>query len=331
MNKTEDPREYWKVFFDSFESLQAPARDREGRLKEAISDLELSVERRNDVLAYAFLCLGELLRDQQRYEEAGEHYERAQSLIETRAGKANLSDHCHILENRADFLCETGDFARALELRREALHIAEQEDVRPLEEIAMARLALASIAMVLKDFVSAAKSYEEALETLECLPDRESFVITGYSALAGLYYLMGRFEESEAYTSRAIALADATSQSESRLNMLALALCAQGRHDEARPICESARQVCGETGTDPDAAAFLSQLADVYCLQRRFDEAEALCKEAFFQREKALGSPNPSLASRLATYSFLLLQEGRDREAFRIQRRLESVTGGSVK
>lgn len=329
MNKTEDPREYWKVFFDSFETAQTPVREREDRLKEAISDLEQSVERRSDVLAYASLCLGELLRDQQRYEEAGQHYERAQHLIESREGSNDLSDYFHILEIRADFLCETGDFARALGLRRKAVDIAEQEGVRPIEDIAMSRLSLAGIAMVLKDFAEAARSYEEAIETLERLPDREGFVLTGYSCLAAIYYLMGRFEESEAVTSRAIALADANGPGESRLNMLALALCAQGRHDEARPICQSARQETDDTESDKDTAAFLSQLADVYCNQRRFDEAEALCKEAFFHREEALGSPNPSLASRLATYSFLLLQEGREREACRIQRRLASIKGGS--
>jgi len=330
MNKTDDPRQYWKVFFDSFDKSPLPANNKEARMKEAIADLEQSVDRRNDVLAYACLCLGELLREESRYEEAATHYHRAQSLLETRDSNAGHSDYCHVLETRADFLCETGEFARALELRQEALALAEREGERPAEELGMSRLATAGIAMVIKDFAIAAENYEKSLALLERRPGHESSEVTACSALAALYYLMERFEESEELTRRAMALAQASQPDASRLNMLALALCAQGRHDEARPICDSARQASSEADAHEDTARSLSELADVYCLQNRFDEAEALCQEAFFQRETALGSPNPSLESRLSTYSFLLLQEGRENEARRIRRRLESIKGGSV-
>ncbi len=101
------------------------------------------------------------------------------------------------------------------------------------------------------------------------------------------------------------------------VNALGELFYAQGRYNEAQPLCEKAlalrKRLLGEE--HPDVATSLNNLANLYSSQGRYREAQPLYEQALALRRRLLGQEHPDVATSLNNLAALYKSQGLYAEA----------------
>ncbi|HXS81021.1 MAG TPA: CHAT domain-containing tetratricopeptide repeat protein [Gammaproteobacteria bacterium] len=269
------------------------------------------------------------------YERAAPLYERALQILSRAAAndpryEAELGRvHSHLgplFQELGQYSTAREHYERSLEVFRETLGPANTQ-------VAMTANNLATLLSKIGDYDEALRLYREALVTLErALGPEHPLIANGKHNLAELDQRMGRGDEAAALYRETIALKEKVlgpAHPSLALSLSNLSYLSSDRLDldAALTLAEQALQI-QERAYGPDhvdVAYALISLGRAQTGRGDYEGARATLERALTLRSNALGPDNPLVAEPLHFLGEALLRAGRDREAFEIALRAESI------
>jgi tetratricopeptide (TPR) repeat protein len=269
------------------------------------------------------------------YERAAPLYERAREILSTAAAndpryEADLGRvHSHLgplFQELGQYSTAREHYERSLEVFRETLGPANTQ-------VAMTANNLATLLSKIGDYAEALKLYRESLTTLErALGPEHPLIANAKHNLAELDQRMGRNDESAALYRETIALKEKVlgpahpSLALSLSNLSYLSSDLQDL-DAALSLAERALEIQERAygAAHVDLAYALISLGRAQAARGDYEAARATLERALALRSDALGPNNPLVAEPLHFLSQTLLRAGRDREAFELALRAESI------
>ncbi len=268
-------------------------------------------------------------RERCQFADAVSLYYRALSTLHMKAKKEKALIG-RILQELALCHCLAGSFKQAKEKETRALVILDEIFGFDSQVADESVVRLACLSWILNDMDSASVYLERHLR--HCIKQQNSkgqALVAPASMLAQAFYRIGNyslaekwFRESRGFFQEPDKLAKELSIIDNELGM---AICAQGRCEEARVFCQEAaalRAQCSSRGERIDRAEAINDIADFYCSKDDFNSAKQLCESAESSRWDV---PEGSLAGKLMLFSRLLARLGQSEESRRLERRVREL------
>ena len=305
--KTTDPYEaglaalYERDYPKASAQLQDSLKQREERLAAA----QNMVTQDQKQVADAAFFLGSSLYQQGKYRESAQAYERCLQI--------HPGDPA-VLNNTALSMAESGDYARAEPLYRQALAIAERQLGPDRPELATVVNNLANLLYVKGDYAEAEPLCRRALMIDEKAlgPDHPG-VARDLNNLAALLQAKADYQGAEALYRRELAINEKALGPDhpyvaTGLNNLALLLQVKGDYAEAEPLFRLALAIREKAlGPDhPDVARDLNNLALLLVAKGDYAGAEPLVRRALGIDTKVLGPDHPTTRQIEANLDALL-------------------------
>ena len=222
-------------------------------------------------------------------------------------------DYAQSLNNLANLLYATGDYARARPLYEQALAITREALGERHPDYAQSLNNLAALLSATGDYARARPLYEQALAIRKkVLGERHPSYATSLNNLAWLLQAQGDYAAAKPLYEQALAIRKAVlgerhPDSAGSLNNLAVLLQAQGDYAAAKPLYEQAlairKEALGER--HPDYARSLNDLAVLLESQGDYAAARPLFERALAITREALGKRHPDYAIRLSNLAKL--------------------------
>ena len=274
------------------------------------------------LLAYA-----RVKRELNQFEDALSLYYRALSILKREDAEQKMMT-IKIVEEIATCYCLMGKFHQAREKEKCILsHIDKTFGVES-QEADECVIRLACLSWVMGDMDSCGVYLQRHLrESKKFL--KGATLVSSMTLLAHAFYSTGEFDEAERLFRDAMSLLKEHGGMEKELsilgNELGMAICATGRHEEARTICQKSAEM--RTRQQNGSAVrsqidTLNDLADAYCEKGDFESARKLCQDADALRWEA---PLDNTAACLSLYSRLLKHLGAIQFTRRIDRRAREL------
>lgn len=290
----------------------------------------MSESRQSDIIFVDLLiAYAQVKRERDQFEDALSLYYRALCTLRNKE-KGDRVLTVRILQEIALCLCLSGKFQQAREKEKRVLSSLDElfGIDSPLADECVVRLACLS--WIMGDIDSSSVYLER--HRMHCIRQQElkgQAMVAPTSLLAQAHYRMGNFAQSERYFRDSRESFQETETLEKELavlgNELGMSICAQGRCEEARILCQESanlRGKCASRGELVDKADAINDLADVYCAKGDFASAKQLCESAETLRWDV---PEKSHAARLALYSRLLKRLGQAAGTGRLDRRAREL------
>ena len=302
---------------DPYEGGEDPATLREV-LQQGRDKVQEDLEGQPAVQAGVLTVLGEVYRNQARYDSAQAALDRALRLRQRseEAGPLKVAESWSAL---GTLFRRTGRLDTAAAVQRKALGLRRRHLPEDHEKVAASMNDLAAVLYDAGRLEEAAPLYREALSINRArLGEDHPNVAASLNNLAGLYYDLGRMAKAEKLYRETLSLdrdnfGDAHPYVATDLSSLGLTLYEQEEYEEAermlRRSLEIRRKELG--GTHPDVAITLHNLAYLYMDTGRLDQAEEAFQEALQIRRDRLEPPHPRLASNLHGLGSLYQKRGR--------------------
>ena len=183
-----------------------------------------------------------------------------------------------------------------------------------------------------KDFVTAKKLFERALETLELGRQPDPHAATTLNNLAAVHKNLGEIEQAELRYRNSLAVIETIQGPDHPdvamgLNNLAALYFSERAFGKAEPLWKRALQISEQIlgNRHPHLVKPLVTLGMVSQAQRKFDQAETFYIRAIRITEHALKPDHPSLLPLYIRYEAMLRQANREKEADVIKRKIESL------
>ncbi|MBT3015958.1 MAG: tetratricopeptide repeat protein [Candidatus Thiodiazotropha sp. (ex Clathrolucina costata)] len=196
-------------------------------------------------------------------------------------------------------------------------------------EIAQETIKRELLPLVLQaDILESQLKWDQAISIRKTIAKRAPYWIEALDSLAGLFYILARYEEAEQYWRRALTLASTPQDKAMVFNNLAQLLQETNRFSEAEPMMRQALAIDEKSyGVNhPTVAVRLGNLARLLHDTNRLTEAEPLYRRALAIGEASDGPNHPNVGIRLNNLSQLLLDAGRFSEAEPAIRRSLAIT-----
>ncbi len=269
------------------------------------------------------------------YERARPLYERALEILSSAAAsdprhEAELGRvHSHLgplFQELGQYSTAREHYERSLEVFRETLGPAHTQ-------VAMTANNLATLLAKIGDHGEALKLYRESLASLEtALGTEHPLIASSKHNLADLDHRMGKDDEAIALYREAIVLKEKVlgpAHPSLALTLSNLSYLSSDRLelDAAQSLAERALEIQERAlgAAHVDLAYGLISLGRAETARGNHEGARATLERAVELRSDALGPDNPLVAEPLHFLSEVLLRAGRDREAFELALRAESI------
>jgi CHAT domain-containing protein/Tfp pilus assembly protein PilF len=269
------------------------------------------------------------------YERAGPLYERAREILSSAAAndpryEAELGRvHSHL----GPLFQELGQYSTAREHYERSLAVFRATLGTGNTQVAMTANNLATLLSKIGDYGEALQLYSESLATLQtALGPEHPLIANAKHNLAELDQRMGRNDESAALYREAIALKEKVlgpAHPSLALSLSNLSYLSSDRIelDAALSLGERALEIQERAlgAAHVDVAYALISLGRAQAARGNYEGARATLERALALRSNVLGPDNPLVAEPLHFLSEALLRAGRDREAFELALRAESI------
>ncbi len=269
------------------------------------------------------------------YERARPLFERALEILSSAAANDPRYEtelgtvHSHL----GPLFQELGQYSTAREHYERALEVFRATLGAAHTQVAMTTNNLATLLSKIGDYGEALKLYRESLATLEtALGPEHPLIANSKHNLAELDQRMGRSDEAAALYREAIVLKEKVlgpAHPSLALSLSNLSYLSSDRLelDTALSLAERALEIQERAyGADHvDLAYALISLGRAQAARGDYEGARATLERALELRSDALGPDNPLVAEPLHFLSEVLLRSGRDREAFELALRTESI------
>jgi len=234
--------------------------------------------------------------------------------IRERAFGPDHPDVARSLNNLANVLGSTGDYAGARRLQERALAILEKALGPDHPDVAKSLNNLGRLLMATGDYAGARPLYERALAIKEkALGPDDPDVAASLNSLALLLYETGDYAGARPLYERALAIKEKALGPDHpdvarSVGNLANLLWSSGDYPRARPLFERSLAIHEKAlGPEhPDVARSLSNLANLLLSTGDYAGARPLYERALAIDEKALGPDNPDVAQCLNNLAELL-------------------------
>jgi CHAT domain-containing protein len=269
------------------------------------------------------------------YERAAPLYERALEILSAAAAadaryEAELGRvHSHLgplFQELGQYSTAREHYERSLEVFRETLGPAHTQ-------VAMTANNLATLLAKIGDYGEALRLYREALASLErALGPEHPLIANGKHNLAELDQRMGRNDEAAALYGEAIALKEkvlGAAHPSLALSLSNLSYLSTDRleADAALSLAERALEIQERANgaSHVDVAYGLISLGRAQAARGDYTAAIGTLERALTLRSDTLGPDNPLVAEPLHFLAEVLLRAGRDRDAFELALRAETI------
>jgi CHAT domain-containing protein len=269
------------------------------------------------------------------YERAAPLYERALEILSTAAAddaryEAELGRvHSHLgplFQELGQYSTAREHYERSLEVFRDTLGPAHTQ-------VAMTANNLATLLAKIGDYGEAGALYRDSLATLErALGAEHPLIANGKHNLAELDQRMGRNDEAAALYGEAIALKEKVlgpAHPSLALSLSNLSYLSSDRLevDAALSLAERALEIQERAygASHVDVAYGLISLGRAQAARGDYTAAVGTLERALTLRSDTLGPDNPLVAEPLHFLVAVLLRAGRDRDAFRLALRAETI------
>jgi CHAT domain-containing protein/tetratricopeptide (TPR) repeat protein len=270
------------------------------------------------------------------YERAGPLYERAREILSNAAAddarfEAELGRvHSHL----GPLFQELGQYSTAREHYERSLAVFRETLGPAHTQVAMTANNLATLLSKIGDYGEALRLYRESLAALErALGPEHPLIANGKHNLAELDQRMGRNDEAAALYGEAIALKEKVlgpAHPSLALSLSNLSYLSTDRRepDAALTLAERALEIQERAygAAHVDLAYGLVSLGRAHAARGDYETARATLERALTLRSDALGADNPLVAEPLHFLSEALLRAGRDRDAFELALRAETIS-----
>ncbi|HEY9788680.1 MAG TPA: tetratricopeptide repeat protein [Candidatus Obscuribacterales bacterium] len=271
-------------------------------------------------------------REMNELTEAMQLYERALKVLRLCRAEDDATT-ASIYKDMALCQCLAGEFRPAVDTEKKVLAICDRVSGRHSEQSCLALIRLISLCWILDDTASACLYLEQYINHVKKHATKfGANLVDALSMLGRCYFKNGRYWDAELTLQEALKQCPDHHISDVQRaaigNRLGLALCAQGKHEEARPIClQSASTREGCCHHNQATSATLNDVADVYCAKSDFQQARVYCELAEEERD---GVPSGDLQENLATYARLLKELGCRENLHRIEKQLAKFRTAGV-
>ncbi|MFE4104942.1 CHAT domain-containing protein [Almyronema epifaneia] len=225
--------------------------------------------------AQALGNLGIAYRDQGRYWQAIETYQR--SLEQVQTGTAAEAQLLGLLSNAYSAL---GDYERAIPLQTRSLNLARSLGNEALAAVALRNLG--ALNTTVGNYAAALEHYQASLHLAELARDRPGIAYT-LQNLGVVYHSLDNIPQAITYYQQSLALARAVSQSQLEAAALSnLGIAYEDLDDYAQAIAMHRESLAiAQASTDPQAiATSLNNLGHALLGANRLDEAQATLQQA---------------------------------------------------
>ncbi|CAA2985647.1 protein KINESIN LIGHT CHAIN-RELATED 1-like [Olea europaea var. sylvestris] len=255
-----------------------------------------------------------------RFDEAVFAYQKALTVFKSSKGD-NHPSVASVFVRLADLYYKTGKLRESRSYCENALRIyAKPVPGTTAEEIASGMAEISAIYEMFNEPEEALKLLQKAMKLLEDKPGQHS-TISGIKARMGvMFYMVGRYEESQSSFESAVAILRASGERKSAffgvvLNQMGLACVQLFKIDEAAELFEEAREIleqeCGPC--HQDTLGVYSNLAATYDAMGRVEDAIKILEYVLKLREEKLGTANPDFDDEKKRLAELLKAAGRSR------------------
>lgn len=297
-------------------------------LKRTVDRFEDNAKRENFAFSDLLLISARVKREMNQFDDALSLYYRALSnLSAKRKGDRKLI--FMILVEIALCLALLGRFRSAREKEKCALVMSDELFGPDSKEADDCVVRLACLNWIIGDMDSSSVYLERHLRSCQKLYTQNEKLYAPLAALARAHYRIGNYSQAEECFKKArlhVKESDKNSRECSALgNELGMSICAQGRHEEARSICQAsslAREKLGVAKQPVDSPESINDLADVYCEMGDFGSAKQLCESAEALRWEC---PKDDIRACLSLYSRLLKYLNVAETTSRIDRRVREL------
>lgn len=267
-------------------------------------------------------------RELNQFEDALSLYYRALSILKRQNLEQQLIS-IKIVEEIAICYCLIGKFHQAREKEKCILSNIDRVFGRQAQEADDCVIRLACLSWIMGDMDSCGIYLQRHLgDSKKCL--KGELLVSSMALLAHAFYCTGEYSKAEELFKDAMTLLKEQGGRERELalmgNELGMAICAMGRHEEARAICQRSAEMRSRRPAEDTGAGqidTLNDLADTYCANGDYQSAKILCKDADALRWHA---PADNTAASLSLYSRLLKYLGAAPMTRRIDRRARELS-----
>lgn len=276
----------------------------EGKLEDAVRVAHTAMEsaRKNfgegklgvEEMVSVLYMLADLQRQAQSYEASESAYLEALSLAEEQEGEAEIPNLvvARIQSGLASLYDFTSQVERASEFYQLSIHRLEANDPPAMEEAAYLYNNLGMIFKDAQNFEQAEYFYKKALEAFEkSRGEHHETVATVLNNLGGLYTFMNDLNQAREMLQRSLKIRE---------------------------------QIFSKD--HPDLAQSQCNLATVYQMMHDFNNARKYYDAALKAYEKDTGESSEDLAILLTNYAELLRENGQEKKAESLEKRLEKLT-----
>jgi CHAT domain-containing protein/Tfp pilus assembly protein PilF len=255
---------------------------------------------------------GDRLKQQGRYPEAIQQYEKAVAL----APKVYGPDHLNtatLMNNLAFLYDAAGRYEESEKMHLRSLKIRETQLGKDHLDVAQSLNNLATLYYAMGRYDDAEPLMKRGLQIRQArLGKNHPLVADSLSNLGGLYNVTGRYEQAEELYQQGLEIREARFGKDSldvatSLNSLALLNATLKRYEKAEPLYRRSLQIREDKlGRDhPVVALSLNNLAELYRVMGRYEQAEPLYKRSLEIREARLGKDHPDVAQSLSNLGLL--------------------------
>lgn len=238
-----------------------------------------------------------------------------------------------VLQEIALCYCLQGKFHQAREKERRALSILDEHFGPDSQDADDCVTHLSCLSWIMGDMDSCSVYLQRHWQHCRKYQELKGKAMVAPAALlAHAHYAVGNYAQAERLFRQAMTsveeLEGLTKELSILGNELGLSICAQGRFEEARAVCQKSaalRENSSKLDDAPekiDKIGTINNLADAYCAKNDFRSARQLCESADSLRWDA---PRGNVAACLGLYSRLLKQLGLMPVTQRIDRRAREL------
>lgn len=297
-------------------------------LKRTVDRYETNAKKESFVFSDLLLVSARVKREMNQFDDALSLYYRALANLSAKH-KGDRKLITRILVEIAFCMSLQGRFSSAREKEKCALVMIDELFGPDSKEADDCVVRLASLNWIIGDIDSASVYLERHLRFCKKTGCENNYLYAPLATLARVHYRSGNFSQAENYFKEArrhVRESDTHSRELTALgNELGMSICAQGRHEEARSICQASsleREKLVASKPLLSTPESINDLADVYCAMGDFTSAKQLCESAEVLRWEA---PKEDTRACLALYSRLLKYLNVTETTSRIDRRIREL------
>jgi non-specific serine/threonine protein kinase/serine/threonine-protein kinase len=226
----------------------------------------------------------------------------------------------------------TYDMTLRTALDRAARKIDARFTDKPLVEAAI-RFTIGHVLLQLGDFAQSSRHIERVLALHRAVQgDLHAKTLEMERLLAWIYYLMDRFDESEALHRKTLVahievFGEASSHTRDEMSQFGVLLTRLKKFPEAESLHLKAVELGRKTvgSNDPRVLLHINNLALLYVAQGRFAEAEKLYLEALINHRRVRGEEHPDSILVLKNLGLMYLRQAKFPEVEALSRDLNHV------